>query len=1474
MKKHFNISTFITLCVLFLLLFRQVGYAQNFNTIHLNQSDANITAAPLISKGTQIHKISSGLNELYQVAISGKSVNELALQKNLQLVSDRVVVTILPERGKKVDAISESSLLKYGVRIQAKAKNSLRVEVPVDQLKNIAEEISGIGIVSEPIRPKELAVTSEGLALMQADVWQSSAILGAGVKVAVIDGGFISLTDAQANGDIPSTYTAVDFTGGGLQAGTEHGTAVAEAIYDIAPQAELYLYRVSDITDLENAKDACIANGVNIINHSMGWFNLSYYDGTGSVCDVANDAIANGITWVNAAGNEALMHYRSVYTDNGSGSHNFGSGNLNYFGPGDGSAYNIPAGYTIDVFLNWDAYPSTTEDYDLRLYRWTGSTWTLAASSNNNQAGGSWPEPTERISFITTTSGAYAVLIRKYSTTMDHDLTLFNWIAPFNYQTHSSSLTDPASAAEVVTVGAIDRVNYAAGPQEDFSSLGPTTDGRIKPNVAAPDNCNSYAYGYWNGTSLASPHTAGICALIKSANPSFTNTDIKNYLYNQSTVDLGDAGMDNIYGWGKVELPALASPKETDSMALVALYNSTNGPGWTNNTNWLTGPVSSWYGITLDSNRVINISLNENNLSGTIPADIGNLSKLQGLYMHNNQLTGSIPPEIENLSNLLSLELGSNQLTGDIPHEIGNLSKIQRIYIYINQLTGSIPPEIFTLTNLQVLYLANNQLTGSIPAEIGNLVNLQSLSLGNNQLSGSIPPEIGNLTSLDYLYLTNNQLTGNIPPEIGNLVNIHNLYLSANKLSGSIPPEIGNLSSLEVFYLGNNQLTGSIPPEIGNLTHLQKLYLYGHHLTGSIPAEIGYLTNLQVLSFANNQLSGSLPSTIGNLSHLQNLVLSVNQLTGSIPPEIGNLLNLKEVNLFHNQFTGNIPEEINNLVNLTSLELSYNKFDRLPALNSLDSLNYLSVGSNKLTFEDIEPNIGFAASFTYAPQDSVGEKQSLAINLQHDFITFVAVGGEHNIYQWFKDDIFIPGAQNDTLILNNVILEDSGVYRCVITNTLATELTLYSQPILLKILNTTDVDQEISLQNGWNIFSLYAAPEDSAMLSIIQPLINEGSLVKVQNEAGKAIEYITPLHRWVDKIGKWQSTEGYKVRVNTNTTLNVTGTPIDLPIAIPLSSGWNITGYPVSSSQDALDAFSELITNGSLTKVQNESGQAIEYLSVLHRWVDKIDTLMPGEGYKVRVNTDDMLTINDAGVTGFAGNSIASSSINYKSTSGLAKHLNTCWTGNGLDHMNLYFMLKNTELQAGDEIGIFDGDLCVGAGLINNSDDEFISLISSADDPSTSEIDGFTEGNILQLKVWEAHTNKVQTLNNIQYLCDTKNIFEAMGAVFAEIQSPAVGVEDFIGQFTNLGNCYPNPFRHLTNIPFTIAEETDVEITICDMLGQTVDVMIHSTYAPGSYSLEWNGSNNEGFKVMPGIYFVKMIAADKVLVKTVELLGY
>ena len=266
-----------------------------------------------------------------------------------------------------------------------------------------------------------------------------------------------------------------------------------------------------------------------------------------------------------------------------------------------------------------------------------------------------------------------------------------------------------------------------------------------------------------------------------------------------------------------------------DRAALVTLYEATGGRDWVNNDSWLTSaPLRDWYGVQMDSDgHVTYLSLFKNNLSGTIPPEIGNLTSLQeGLSLGSNSLTGPIPPEIGNLANLQALSLSINSLSGPIPPELGNLANLQVLSLDYTSLSGPIPPEIGNLANLQALSLNNNSFTGPPPDPAGTRQPCQP---------GPIPPELGNLANLEDLSLHTNSLTGPIPRELGNLANLQTLWLDYTSLSGPIPRELGNLANLEELRLSNNDLTGPIPRELGNVGHFSAAY---NRLTGCIPANI------------------------------------------------------------------------------------------------------------------------------------------------------------------------------------------------------------------------------------------------------------------------------------------------------------------------------------------------------------------------------------------------------------------------------------------------------------------------------------------------------------------------------------------------------------------------------------------------------------------------------------------------------------
>ncbi|MEO1052727.1 MAG: T9SS type A sorting domain-containing protein [Bacteroidota bacterium] len=231
--------------------------------------------------------------------------------------------------------------------------------------------------------------------------------------------------------------------------------------------------------------------------------------------------------------------------------------------------------------------------------------------------------------------------------------------------------------------------------------------------------------------------------------------------------------------------------------ALMALYNSTGGANWT--VTWdLNLPVHAWHGVVVNNDGcVVGLKLGDNNLVGTIPSEIGELTDLTKLELFKNQLSGTIPSALSNLDNLLFLKLYRNQLSGEIPAELGDLDRLISLSLVKNQLEGNIPAILGELPNLEYLNLHYNQLSGSIPVELGQLTGLIELGISNNNLTGELPESLSNLTSLARLHVEQNNLTGSIPLSYSNIPSIG--YFSYEKTNICTPQDEDFLSWLNSF---------------------------------------------------------------------------------------------------------------------------------------------------------------------------------------------------------------------------------------------------------------------------------------------------------------------------------------------------------------------------------------------------------------------------------------------------------------------------------------------------------------------------------------------------------------------------------------------------------------------------------------------------------------------------------------------------
>ncbi len=270
----------------------------------------------------------------------------------------------------------------------------------------------------------------------------------------------------------------------------------------------------------------------------------------------------------------------------------------------------------------------------------------------------------------------------------------------------------------------------------------------------------------WFKNDEAIPGATGLTYTITTAQ----NSDLGDYTCKASSPLIPDLTIDR----NTIHLYGAVNP--TDKNALLDLYNSTDGNNWIDHTNWNTNePVYTWYGITMVGDRVTEINLSDNDLNGTLPSSMGNLSSLKKLnifnsngYFSGKMLSGNIPPELGNLNNLEYLDLAYHSLSGNIPPELGNCSALEVLSFWENDLSGTIPTELGNLANLETISLEDNNLTGNIPASFANCTKMGSFWLNGNQLTGDVPDIFSTMPDLYFVSLgsmypnVHQQLTGTV----------------------------------------------------------------------------------------------------------------------------------------------------------------------------------------------------------------------------------------------------------------------------------------------------------------------------------------------------------------------------------------------------------------------------------------------------------------------------------------------------------------------------------------------------------------------------------------------------------------------------------------------------------------------------------------------------------------------------------------
>lgn len=267
--------------------------------------------------------------------------------------------------------------------------------------------------------------------------------------------------------------------------------------------------------------------------------------------------------------------------------------------------------------------------------------------------------------------------------------------------------------------------------------------------------------------------------------------------------------------------------------------------------------------------EIKSIGLKGRNITGHIPAAIGELSGLRYLFLSDNHLSGEIPSALYALPNLQNVDLGGNDYAGAIPSEFGTMPALKTLILKGNRYTGTIPDTILSNPQIEVLNLMGNQLNGGFPAGVAGMSSLKYLNLSENAIGGSIP-DLSALTNLISLSAWQCGLTGTIPETLYTLSGLQILDLSENKLEGEISAGIASLTELQYLALDTNPLRGVLPDAFTH-TALSEIHLENTYLRGLVPASLKARHDAGAKVYLNNNyMTGTvlkdMPNNSGNFA--------------------------------------------------------------------------------------------------------------------------------------------------------------------------------------------------------------------------------------------------------------------------------------------------------------------------------------------------------------------------------------------------------------------------------------------------------------------------------------------------------------------------------------------------------------------------------------------------------------------------------
>lgn len=900
---------------------------------------------------------------------------------------------------------------------------------------------------------------------------------------------------------------------------------------------------------------------------------------------------------------------------------------------------------------------------------------------------------------------------------------------------------------------------------------------------------------------------------------------------------------------------------------LMMLYASTGGPNnWENKWDVFSScdPCGdNWYGINCENGRVTSLQLCNNGLSGAIPIELYNLTKLKDLSLCENQLVGTLNSDISQLSQLERLDLGNNNLQGELPSSLWNLANLNFLTVGNNGFTGAIPSAISNLTNLWLLNLRTNNFSSIDLSALANLTHLEILEFQENGLSGDLPDIFTGMNDLHNLRIHDNNFTGSLPSSLGNKNNLEFVLFQNNNFSGCYPASYNNLCNIsEINFANNHNLEeqdfnsfcscsiGSCDnPQHPDYVPLIALYnatngpnwtnntnwatncdvctwegitcndngrvsiitLPNNNLWGELPSEIGQLMELIEIFLDSNNLFGDIPEALYNIPTLENIILSNNYIEGALSDNICQLNNLNEIRVHNNQLGGEIPSCLENFTNLLVINLSNNNFSGCYPDNWLTYCN-----NDQINFDG---NICLRDWTEYC--NSNGDCSGNTFGEHPDFAPLMAFYNETNGTNWTNNDnwgtcdpctwygVSCRGNRVTDLVLDNNNL----------SGTIPAEIAQLTQMFYIVLSNNNLSGTFPDIFNSWH------------QLHDIRITNNnfEGPLPY-------SLGFRTTL-----RVAEFYNNNfsgcfpfSYKNLCTNKATI--------------FQSGFGFGGNPQLPNGGDFDTF-----------CSTDAGICEEDIGC--EWLEleiQLGTQEVNLNYEFATIEEGATYFTNTGGYSFGTNS-PNATLNYvlQLQPGTFQFNIANWANNGLDFFQLRNLSTGEVLVDNQDFSIFFSSDLFDVCPIEECPDEFIIAV---DISNTSTI--FQAHNIIASSTIDATSSITFKADNTITLLP--GFTTQTGADFlATIEDCPISMQSVtepeLAQLQTTTTLiptsmlvYPNPFSNQTTIEYTLTEETEVILQVVDMLGEQVAILVDdSIQNKGAHQVTFNRQQLQG-----GTYFI------------------